>query len=614
MRYRIIPPLWLKSQGAHSYEGEYSELEALELNAEGYGIFTHPNTSSQTHPRGKFLTAKDIDTFQWVFVDIDFKHGVYPDVDSVLARLSTFELSPTKVISTGHGVHAYWRVSDLTAKSFLHLGFRLCRFFDTDSAVVKLEQVMRVPDTLNTKNNDEDWPVCTTLSSTEVIYTCADLHKALPPISAADEAKALAQCARASGEPLEASNELLPLPQRFLTLLKSNLELKDLFQNKQDDRSLADFDIGRILLAYGFSKAEAMSVLARTYKAAERTPEHQTSYARNIVDKLWVDAPASKEPRYTSMFSGQISWSPESLGTRIVCHPAVDATSDGFRRGQVLGLIGGTGNGKSTFALNMTRWFAENNVKYNYIYLYVLLESTKEKLSRKWEKMVAELRQERPDVNWDEMLCVLSNHGDDGEYRDLGMDDIKEHVTWLEATTGRKVGVIIIDHIGKVRQARSSKSGEYDGLIGVCKQLNPLAISTDTFVIVQSQTSRSKGEQGDVELNVDAAFGVSSFEWHVDHLMVVWQPLRRVYAKMPPDDKLCVTLYKFCKARERDVLRDKVQLDVPYGLRYDPNTEVFRMLTPEEETAFKFWNTKAIIARNQSLDHTAADLTSVTWV
>ena len=41
-------------------------------------------------------------------------------------------------------------------------------------------------------------------------------------------------------------------------------------------------------------------------------------------------------------------------GTPFRCHPRVDNTAHGFRLGQVIGLVAGSGVGKTAFALNIS--------------------------------------------------------------------------------------------------------------------------------------------------------------------------------------------------------------------------------------------------------------------
>ena len=50
------------------------------------------------------------------------------------------------------------------------------------------------------------------------------------------------------------------------------------------------------------------------------------------------------------------------------------------------------------------------------------------------------------------------------------------------------------------------------------------AVQTNTLLVMQSQTSREKAGVGDLELDKDAAFGTSSFEWYCDFLSLYGSP------------------------------------------------------------------------------------------
>jgi hypothetical protein len=633
MLVRLIASKWATNLVPSVIEGDLSFDEILERNAEGYNVFTWPNYPSEEayaqiplNPRTgqkRNIKGSDVDTFRYVFVDFDLKSGTYPDKETFFAKLLDSPIPPSRVVDSGNGVHGYWAISDADAKSFLRLNRRLSTFYKTDPAVSTLNQIMRVSSTLNMKDENEP-KLCETLFEDDVTYTAEQLDQWLPPITPEDEQYCIRhydQCYNVGTANVKVPTEL---PKRFIDLCKHDKETASLYYDKQKDRSTADFNLGLRLFNKGFTKEDALAVMCRTQKAMERAPVHQYNYGLNIVDKIYDEEATKVEEtqksitdpklKYPITSAADIASAKTVLGERIVCSPLIDATVAGFRRGQVLGLVAATGNGKSSMTLNILRWFAENNVNSELLYLYITLEMTEKELEVKWRKMIAELKQERPDVDWDRLIYFLGNFNEDGTRRDLGTADICEYAKGLEIALKRKIGVIAIDHIGILKQTRSLKSDEREGLIGVCKELKPLAAATDTFVIIQSQTSRAKADAGDVELDVSAAFGVSSFEWYVDHLIVLWQPLRRVYGQMDRDKMLCVTAFKMCKTRDKNVIRDEIQTDVPYGLAYDPETEVFREMTSDEEKSYEYWNTKATIYRNKDKKREPSTLVSIGWV
>ncbi len=201
---------------------------------------------------------------------------------------------------------------------------------------------------------------------------------------------------------------------------------------------------------------------------------------------------------------------------------------------------------------------------------------------------------------------ILGNYNEDGTYRDLSMTDIQSYVLGLEKHTGVKVGCVIIDHIGILKQEK--KSDEFSGLIGVCKQLKAFAVATNPFLVIQSQTTRAKNGGGDMELDMDAAFGTSNFESFVDFVFTTWQPLKRIYNKAP---HMTVTAIKMCKNRHRNQLLDKAKVDQIYGLMFDPKTD---RLTSDETKAYEFWSQQATVLRNKDRKQQPNQLTPIDWI
>src|SRR5262249_24855281 len=162
----------------------------------------------------------------------------------------------------------------------------------------------------------------------------------------------------------------------------------------------------------------------------------------------------------------------------------------------------------------------------------------------------------------------------------------KTYVTELETKVGRKIGCVVIDHIGALRKG-NRKTGENQDLMDICHAMKAFAVQTQTMLIMQSQAPREKAGIGDLELNKDAAYGTVYFESYCDWVVTIWQPLKRCY-----DDPDCpaVTAYKFCKIRHKRKGSDEIKEDQCYRLIFDPKTELMRPLTGAEEKRFDFFN------------------------
>jgi hypothetical protein len=116
--------------------------------------------------------------------------------------------------------------------------------------------------------------------------------------------------------------------------------------------------------------------------------------------------------------------------------------------------------------------------------------------------------------------------------------------------------------------------------------MKAFAVETNTFLIMQSQTSREKAGIGDLELNKDAAYGTIFFESYVDYLVTLWQPLKRCH-----NQESCPTVmaYKFCKIRHKKAKKDVIKEDVCYYLSFDSETELLNDMTEDEVVSFNYW-------------------------
>jgi hypothetical protein len=610
MIYRLILPDWAAAvpgfdprRTPRVIEAELDDEQLVGLNQAGYNCYWLPNYPSQYNPDKK-IDGTDIDTFEFVYVDMDLKEGKYPDKDSFLSALGDFPLQPSLIVDSGNGVHAYWRVLDLDAMSFLRLQRRLARHLNTDLAVAKIYQLMRVWGTMNTKKQDEFKP-CEALLNSGLEYTAEQLDKALPKISAEDEVYCKQHYDKTYGlsEKVDVADEL---PAKWFKRFPKGSEGHTLFYTNVKDRSAADYRLGHLLYAAGCTKDEALAVLTRTGKASERVGVHRYNYAAGIVEKIWVD-PVERDPETKGKLALSVrdllgdADNEELTGQRFPCNEIVDKTACGFRLTHVLGLVAGAGAGKTTWALNLFHWFAERNPQY--IHVFVSLEQPAREIAKRW-RVISEGNAEFLDK-----VQVIGNYNDDGTYRNLSLQEIEDEIKDIEKRSGQKVGCVVIDHIGVLKQA--TKDGEFQGLIDICKYMKAFAVNTNTFLVMQSQAPREKAGIGDIELDKDAAYGTSQFEWYVDWLVTSWQPLKRVYDEAP---HMTVTCFKYCKIRHKNTKADAIKEDVPYAVMFDPDTERLRRLNADEQKGYDFFAKKATNLRNRDKRRDPRGVSDVTWV
>jgi hypothetical protein len=124
---RLLAPDWLINESpgiSRVVEGLFTMEQLKEFNDIGYHIYYLPN-----HPKtyqGGSVEGKDIDSFEYVFVDCDLKDGFYKSKEEFLEKvLNQSQIPPTLVTDSGNGIHCYWRVTDLDSMSYLRFQRRL---------------------------------------------------------------------------------------------------------------------------------------------------------------------------------------------------------------------------------------------------------------------------------------------------------------------------------------------------------------------------------------------------------------------------------------------------------------------------------------------------------
>lgn len=602
---RLILAKWAHSPPKRPVlEGEYTPEQLEAFNSEGYNIYALPNGPSQYTP-GKPVDGSMVDKFNYIFVDFDLKSETYSSKEDFITALAAFSLEPTRIVDSGGGIHAYWQIINLDAMSYLRLSRRLMRLLKTDEAVGQIYQLMRLPGTVNVKQEDNP-RLCETLMETDNVYTCEQADKALPPISQEDEV----HCKQHYEKTYRLKSETkvdTALPLKFSKLISTSKEAKDIWAGNIDDRSRGDYRLAHIMFAHGFTRPEAMSVLVNSAKALNRAPQHQVSYAENIVDKIWthelgVDKTAFK--MLSSSVKDILSKTPddESLkGTRFPCYRYLDATHHGFRLSQVIGLVAGSGVGKTAVALNMFLGFVQNNP--DYIHFFIPLEQPANEIADRWKTLCGS------NTELHDKVHIFSNHDENGLPRLLSLTDIGDYLRDFQQHTGKKIGCVVIDHIGALKKGTTQR-GETQDLQPLCREMKNLAIELNVLLVMQSQAPREKAGIGDLELNKDAAYGTVFFESFSDLVMTIWQPLKRCYSESGCPT---VTAFKFCKIRHKNQQLDKIQEDVCYKLLFQPESGHLREMNQAEDESFRFWLTKATNLRKMDRKTDIVNYQSTDW-
>lgn len=619
MYYRLIKPNWAKEfiKNTGEVNPEFvREIEGPDVieendlyedyikrkNEEGYNVYYFPNCPSKKIDG--HIQGKDIDCWNYVFVDMDLKDGVYKTKEEFIEKLKAFPLKPTFAIDSGNGIHAYWAINDLTRDAYISTQFRLIEHFKTDDSIWKLCQLMRLPGTKNTKKANKfvdvlDLPEV----SSDQAYTLKELHEHLPPENGANAFKIKTHLEKADGIYEHGFSDVNfdEVPAKFKKLLEEDEHINKLFFDPKGvtgDRSKADMSLANKLCKLNFNKKETFQVIVNGEKA-RGYQGNKEDYAGSIVDKVY----ATQRNLEVAMNVGELLKTDLGAeGERIYGPKVWDRTKEGWRLGECMGLIAGTGIGKTALSLYAIHEVIKNseNAK-DLVHFFFSLEMPSRQIIKRWRKLC------KDDVECFKKLYVIDNRRKD---RRIGWQEIYKTVTDTCKMNNTRPGIIVIDHMRALSSridsqgtpnfdvAKSMETGWGSRFLNatdqhMCRIMDDVAEMLNCFLIVQNQSSKTTSEEGDIPMGVNSAFGTSYFGFHCDYIMTVWQPLKRIQNQT----RMKVTGWKYCKIREQDS-EDGVEIDTKHVLLFDQQTGGLRKFTPEELEDFRKWNKIAIKVRH----------------
>lgn len=611
--YRLVKPVWAQPTlangeanpkfvknfpGNNVVEGVDFTPEFLqEKNSLGYNVYFFPNRPSRdVYSEGvKHLNGRSIDVFEYVFVDMDLKDGVYETKQHFLDKLAEFTLKPTFVVDSGNGVHAYWRVTDLNRADYVLLQFALLQHFQTDESVWTVLQLMRLPGYFNTKNPEKyvEAAILESASSGQS-YSVADFPAELVgSLSAETLAKAKRHCDRLDGisdVKLAEDVNIDELPDAFFDLMLENSEVVRIFRDPKSfgDRSAADFKLANLLFTKKFSIKDAILVLANTQKALEKGPS-RIDYAKLTVAKVYQDRPKYHFETVSEYLRSNRDkvLEPQIYGPKYLDFGVL---GDPWRRKEILGLVAGSGIGKTAVALNLIKEIIENNPGNDDVYVFFSLEMSKGQIIKRWLKLVGE------DSALADRLYVVDTQDANNMPITIGLQEIYGFCLALQHSTGKHLGAVLIDHFHLIsthidvrKKPNFGIGSEQNTGYGNMQNLSPNMMATqlksmvktlDTFFIVLAQTTKEKGV-GDLPIGKDGAYGISQFEWIMDYIITIWQPLMRVQQSV----KHNFLAYQYAKIREKHP-GDKIKELEPKLLTYSMEKGTLRPTTPDEYSHF----------------------------
>ena len=426
VRIRLIKPFWAKPKLGKNqnpnfiekigsldvmegYLSDFSLEEILELNDIGYEIYWFPNRSDKPFKRGEFLNSADVNHYEWVFVDVDFKDGVYKSEEEFLDKLIDFPLKPHKLVRTGNGVHAYWRIKDLTRSKYLHIQKGLIKVLKTDDSIWNIGRLMRFPGTKNNKDYYKRKKVtCINnphfLTSGDTFYKVSDFEFVCNKLERKDLNKIKECLDILNGKKVidyEVS-ETGDLPEKFIKDLEKDKDLNTMFYDPTSlnggDRSSTDWQLANVLRRMDYNRAEVYQIIYNTIKAREKLGNGRSSYAQHTVNKVFEQEDdvyferdeKTEETKFVVQNVDEFLQNKDSsdyMGRRVNGPSFLDCLNFKWRTKQLLTLVAGAGSGKTSFSLKIFSDMIKNNRDSDGIFFYFNLEQLCGEVVERWQKL-----------------------------------------------------------------------------------------------------------------------------------------------------------------------------------------------------------------------------------
>jgi hypothetical protein len=269
-----------------------------------------------------------------------------------------------------------------------------------------------------------------------------------------------------------------------------------------------------------------------------------------------------------------------------------------------MGMIAGSGVGKTTATLDIFYEMMKNNPESDDIYIFFSLEMPDYSIISRWQSLIG------TETHLSNRLFVVSNEDINGEPLHINLQKIYKFSKGIEKRTGKKIAAVALDHLGALERDIDVSQKPNFGIMGedlgfgtvrnipfdiLPGKLKELAKTLNCFFILQSQTTKERSKNGDVELGLDAAFGSAKFEWFMDYVVTLWQPLRRV----EHETDLRVLGWQYAKIREKNS-SDKIKTLQKKVLSVSLDTGKLRPLFDTEMVEFKELELRASALREQA--------------
>jgi len=283
-----------------------------------------------------------------------------------------------------------------------------------------------------------------------------------------------------------------------------------------------------------------------------------------------------------------------------ICGPNfLDVTQEKWRKGEVLGVVAGSGTGKTALSLKIIRDIIYNNSQNDDIHFFFSLEMPARQIVQRWHKLVGK------DPSMSRRLFVIDNKNSDER---LTWQHIVKFVQDTCKQENKKAGAVLIDHFMALSDKIDiTKEPNFDVSTDImsgrgkiksintkemCRLMKVIAEMLGCFLIIQNQSTIERAGHGDTPMGLNAAYGAAQFAWFCDYIITVWQPLKRVQN----ETMLTCSAWQYSKIREVG-LNDLTRVYIRHHLYYDLSTGDFRQLSQIEEEEFNKMVEKANMLR-----------------